>query len=217
MSIRRKDIHGKKFGTLTVKAFAGLDNSGSAYWNCLCICGRVKRVRGSSLRNGDVQTCTSAACRAKLGIQTTYTTHGGTGTPEFQAWHNMKQRCENPNHRQFHVYGGRGIQVCARWASFENFLADMGPRPSPDHSIDRYPDQNGNYCPENCRWATQKQQTRNMRRNVNITYRGVTRCATDWAILLGLDPSTIIRRHRLRWSVPDILSPRRHNCKGVAI
>src|SRR5262245_33615736 len=89
-----------------------------------------------------------------------------------QIWRGMIRRCENPNDSRYEDYGARGISVCARWRdSFEAFAEDMGPRPSPDHSIDRYPNNNGNYEPGNCRWATQKQQARNMRTNRRLKFR----------------------------------------------
>lgn len=92
------------------------------------------------------------------------TTHGMSSTPEFKAWVNMKDRCYNPNYNKFEIYGGAGIKVCAKWrGDFAAFYADMGPRPSPGYSLDRYPDPFGDYEPGNCRWATYKQQRHNRR------------------------------------------------------
>ena len=98
---------------------------------------------------------------------------GVNNHPLYAAWSGMVNRCTNPNNTSYHLYGGRGIAVCDRWVeSFENFLADMGPRPSPRHSIDRFPDNDGNYEPANCRWATPKQQGRNVRKNLIVDLDG---------------------------------------------
>lgn len=113
---------------------------------------------------------------------------------EYTAWGNMKGRCYRPSCRDFHNYGGRGIQMCDRWReSFINFYSDMGDRPSPKHSIDRI-DTHGNYTPENCRWATSKEQCHNMRRNNNYTHNGITKCLSQWASDTGIDRATLYQR-----------------------
>ena len=110
----------------------------------------------------------------------------GKYTPEFRIWGSMKQRCLNPNSKYFKHYGGRGISICTSWlASFDNFLSDMGRRPTDNHEIDRI-DVNGNYSRDNCRWATKKQQMRNTRRAVTWTIGGITKSAADWAEELGM-------------------------------
>jgi hypothetical protein len=117
-------------------------------------------------------------------------------TPEYRAWSAMKLRCANPNNEQYHNYGGRGITVCDRWRqSFAAFLVDMGPRPSPRHSIDRI-DNNGNYEPGNCRWATSREQNRNRRNNIVLTHDGRTMCLADWARELGVPRGTLLARYR---------------------
>lgn len=98
---------------------------------------------------------------------------------EYQCWQDMRRRCLNPKRRDYARYGGRGIKVCDRWASFATFLADMGPRPSPKHSLDRI-DNLGHYEPGNCKWATAAEQTRNRRSNLHVTIDGVTKVAADW-------------------------------------
>ncbi len=144
-----------------------------------------------------------------------HTTHGATvnqqTTPEYRAWFGMKQRCYYKTHIQFKDYGGRGIRVCDRWRdSFENFLADMGPRPSRAYSLDRFPDMHGDYEPSNCRWATSSEQHRNRRNNRLITFGGETRCITAWAEAYGINPSTL--HHRLKRGTPlaDALTNKLH-------
>jgi len=117
-----------------------------------------------------------------------------TDTPEWRAWHGMFDRCYRASYVHYHNYGGRGISVCQRWhGSFENFFADMGQRPGPKYSLDRI-DTNGNYEPDNCRWATATQQNLNQRRTVMLTYNGVTLPLVEWAIEVGIHSETIRRR-----------------------
>lgn len=110
----------------------------------------------------------------------------------------MHSRCRHRTARSYPNYGGRGIAVCERWGSFENFLADMGPRPSPRHSIDRI-DVNGNYEPSNCRWATRIEQARNTRKNRIITVGGATMCLAEWSEMTGVDDATIVNRLDRGW------------------
>jgi hypothetical protein len=128
----------------------------------------------------------------------------------YTIWAMMIQRCTNPKQRQFHLWGGRGIRVCQRWrASFTNFLADMGEPPTSKHSIDRYPDKNGNYEPGNCRWATTAEQTRNSSRNHLITFNGKTQCLADWANEIGIPFYRLAQRlNKLGWPVEQALSVR---------
>ncbi len=128
--------------------------NGKRLWLCKCICGKDTMVSSADLRAGETRSC---GC---LRLEGTRTTHGGSGTPEHQAWKHMRGRCYNPRNKKYVYYGFKGIKVCDRWDSFENFLADMGPKPSPKHSIDRI-DGNKDYYPENCRWATYKEQNDN--------------------------------------------------------
>ncbi len=125
-------------------------------------------------------------------------THGAcinyASTSEYLAWEKMKSRCYNRNFNHYKNYGGRGIKVCPRWRdSFENFLKDMGLKPTPKHSLERK-NNNGHYEPGNCVWATQKEQTRNTRRTTQLTYRGVTKSLPDWADEYGLLRHTLYCR-----------------------
>ena len=113
--------------------------------------------------------------------------------PAYECWRNMRRRCDNPNRPDYKHYGGRGIQVCPEWSSFHQFLADMGPRPSSDHSIERN-DTNGNYEPSNCRWATSAEQKRNTRASAWVVVNGKKVCLTEAAELLGTHVQTFYSR-----------------------
>ena len=134
-------------------------------------------------------------------------THGLAGTVEYNAWLAAKQRCEGLTLAGYKNYGGRGIKVCERWKrSFENFLADMGRRPSVRHSLDRI-DVNGNYEPGNCRWATRKEQNLNKTSSVRLTFKGKTQTATEWAQEIGVKAKTLQLRVRRGWPIERILAP----------
>lgn len=121
-------------------------------------------------------------------------------------WCCMKHRCGNPDNSAYKHYGARGIRVCDRWLkSFETFCSDMGPRPSLRHSIDRI-DNDGNYEPGNCRWATRSEQARNTRRTISVAFRGDVMCLKDWAAVLGIPYDTIKKRLRMGWAVERALS-----------
>lgn len=124
--------------------------------------------------------------------------------PEYAVWSAMLSRCNNPKNSNYHRYGARGIVVCERWLKFKNFIADMGPRPSGEHSLDRI-DNDGNYEPENCRWATLKEQARNTSRNRLLTHDGRTMCLDDWAREIDVSPSCL--SHRLeKMTVSEAIS-----------
>ncbi len=134
------------------------------------------------------------------------TAHGQAGkTSEYNTWCAMKSRCNNPNNQDYKIYGGKGIRVCERWNKFENFIFDMGIKPSAKHTLDRYPNKNGNYEPSNCRWATAKEQARNTSINVNITFHGETLCVSEWAERLGVDNSVLQQRLKT-WPLKDALT-----------
>lgn len=153
------DMTGQKFGRLLVIERSGRSTRGFVAWLCQCDCGGTKIADGGSLREGFVKSC---GCLLIETAAERNFKHGRCGTPEHRAWKALRGRCNNPNDPAYANYGGRGIRVCERWNSFDNFLADMGLKPTPKHSIDRI-DNNGNYEPGNCRWATDSQQNKNKR------------------------------------------------------
>lgn len=162
-----KDLTGQKFGRLIVASFLCASKRGVAIWRCTCTCGKEVAVRGGNLRSGNTSSC---GCWNREVRRTKTLIHGhrvgGACSSEYGSWCGMKGRCHNKKDKAYKWYGGRGISVCERWRdSFEAFYEDMGPKPSPELSIDRI-DNDGNYEPGNCRWATAKQQTRNSRKRV---------------------------------------------------
>jgi hypothetical protein len=126
-------------------------------------------------------------------------THRQSYSKEYGAWKQMLQRCRNPKNDAYQNYGGRGIRVCAAWLRFEGFFADMGPRPSPQHTVERI-DNDGNYEPGNCRWATRSEQLRNRRNNIFVEILGVRMCLRDACAFLGIPMSTA--RYRIRRGLP---------------
>ena len=135
-------------------------------------------------------------------------THGMARTPEHNVWAQMKQRCFNPNHKRYLDWGGRGITICDRWKnSFNNFLADMGSRPTAKHSIDRI-DNDGDYCPDNCRWATKAEQDNNRRSNRFITIDDDTLTIAQWENKMGFNKNVIQNRLNMGWSEYDaVMTP----------
>lgn len=159
--MRLIDLTAKKFARLTVLRRATNSRCGLVRWECKCICGNVAVVCGRFLRTGVTRSC---GC-LKLEV---VSKHGVTKKkqrpPEYDCWASMIKRCENQNCKGWKWYGARGISVCPEWRnSFEAFIAYIGPRPTPKHSIDRYPNNDGNYEPGNVRWATQSEQNKNKR------------------------------------------------------
>lgn len=189
-----KDLTGNVFGRLTVCAPERF--GGRLMWRCRCSCGAITSARPSRLLSGRTRSCgcLQRDTRIKHG-------HGGAGDArrsEYRIWDAMIQRCVNPRNRYYPMYGGRGIVVCERWRNYLHFIADMGPRPH-GHSIERI-DNDGGYCPENCRWATRFEQQRNRRNNVLVTFDGETMCSVDWDIRRGFPKGIVRGRILLGWT-----------------
>lgn len=212
-----KDISGQKFGRLLVLKYFGSTPDGAAVFECSCDCGNRKLVRGQNIVHGKTLSCgclRSETTRRILATRpnrpdwrTTKThghTTGGKCTPEWMAWSAMRNRCMNPSNASYRHYGGRGITVCSDWNYFEKFLKDMGPRPSPKHSLERKNNDLG-YGPQNCKWATRKEQCNNTRKVVRLTLRGVTMTKSQWAKKLKISRAALDRR-LAKWPVEKSLS-----------
>lgn len=198
------NLLGRRFGKLVVQAKDPVRSSnGGVKWVCLCDCGNTASIRGDALTSAGTSSC---GCIRVDSFRDMATSHGLRRSPEYNSWHSAKQRCTNPNAKQYKNYGGRGIQFCDHWMSFENFYLDMGKRPSPQHSVERK-DNNGNYEPGNCVWASKKEQANNTSKNVFYEYRGSKySIAQLWEISQSIGscvalPTIFSRIHSLGWSV----------------
>lgn len=197
-----KDLTNRVFGKLTAISYAGLVPVGkkmAAAWLCRCECGTERPIPAGSLLSGNSSSCGCVRLE-KLRVQSTK--HGLSGTSENQIWREMKCRCSNPKRAD---YCGRGIAVCERWMTFDNFYADMGPRPSKKHSIDRIDNDKG-YEPDNCRWATWSEQMRNTRANRLLELNGERKTVAEWVEVTGIVKNTIFKRLKLGWSDEKILT-----------
>lgn len=193
------DLTDWRFGQLTVIRFAGYQHK-QAFWLTRCDCGNERTIRANSLLRGNSSSC---GCQRKGFLKHGYarTDHK---TATYRSWIAMRTRCGNPNIPKYQDYGGRGIRVCERWNSFESFLADMGERP-PGMSIDRI-DNDGDYCPENCKWSTNKEQCRNQRWTVRLTYNGETKTRQEWCEVYGIKLSTLRERLLRGWTLDQVFN-----------
>jgi hypothetical protein len=195
---------GKKFGRFVVESICdGYKNRSISKVSCVCECGKRKDVLLRNVLNGKSSSC---GCYRSQRIREIATTHGLSNSRTYGIWNGMIQRCTNSNRRGFPDYGGRGIGVCQRWLnSFEAFLEDMGHPPSRKHSIERI-ENDGNYEPVNCRWATSREQSLNKSTNRWITFGGRTQCLEDWAKETGIDKTTIFNRLKAGWEASKALA-----------
>lgn len=196
---------GQVYGAWTVVDVSGQKTG--AMVRCVCNCGTERDVRAYSLEQGKSKDC---GCLKSERLRKANTKHGNTSHELWDVFYQMNNRCSNPSHPYYYCYGGRGITVCSRWRitdkeGFSNFISDMGERPR-GLTLDRI-DNEGGYCPENCRWATRKQQANNTRTVRLITYDGKTLSLSDWAEELGVDVTTVLHRlDIMKLSVEDALT-----------
>ena len=168
MARKFEDISGMRSGRLVAKQYIESNKNGSAKWLCVCDCGTEKVIFAQSIKYGK-----SLSCGCLLRIRKATAKHGLSSTKQYKAWAGIIQRCTNPKNHKWHRYGGRGITVCDRWRTYDNFLSDMGERPA-GLSVDRI-DNDGNYEPANCRWSTPKEQSNNTSFNVKKGNHGISK------------------------------------------
>ena len=171
-------------------------------WLCRCDCGKQSNVQALNLRSGGSKSC---GCSRDDNRHLPAAKHNMCKTKEYAAWRAALNRCNNPNVESYPRYGGRGIAVCNRWDSFENFFEDMGKAPSKDHSLGRI-DNEGNYEPTNCEWQTIVEQGSNKSNNINLSLNGKTQTASAWCRELGIKSSCMFARIASGWSDEKILT-----------
>jgi hypothetical protein len=200
----KEDLTNRKFERLTVKEYLG---GRECLWRCECACGKTVNIRGGSLRSKNTTSC---GCARPGKVSASRTKHGHTkgacASSEYRSWRQMIARCERKTCPDYHNYGGRGIKVCRRWREdFAAFFADMGPRPSKAHTIDRR-ENSGDYEPGNCHWTTRKEQNRNTRRNRLLTLDSETKTLIEWAEAIGLSQTGLAHRLARGWDLRRALT-----------
>lgn len=199
---RFRNLEGRVFGRCKVEAFYDWhihpNGTRRAKWNCVCSCGKTFITASNNLLSGDTVSC---GC-ARIGARG----DGSRKHPLYETWAGMIQRCENPSHQDFHYYGGRGIIVCEKWRmSFTEFLKDIGIKPSNGHSLDRFPNKDGNYEPGNVRWATAREQCLNKRNNRFIEHNGVRLTLSEWSEKTGQPIGRLFKRIAMGWTIERAL------------
>lgn len=210
----RPDLVGKKYGDILIVGapFRVRKSSERTDWMVVVQCCRCLSHKCCFLDNIIGQKTKSCGCLRDAKVQEAVGKHNKTGTSIYNAWLSMKARCYNPKNKAYANYGGRGIKVCDRWlgeSGFLNFYADVGDRPSDGHSLDRI-DNEGDYGPDNCRWATKIEQSLNKRCSLVLTIDGVTKHCREWADERGLAYGTVIKRMKKGCKGEECLKPSRN-------
>lgn len=193
------DLTGQRFGRWMVLERVWRSDSTQTLWLCRCDCGNMGILNTRNLRSGKSKSC---GCLQKEAVSKSNTIHGMRNTRLYTIWLKMKNRCQNSNHKDYHLYGGRGITVCNEWQQFEPFYEwAMSNGYSEDLTIDRI-NNDGGYSPDNCRWATVKEQANNKRNTCWVTYNGETRTLSEWSELVGIKHSVLQSRIcKLHWDI----------------
>lgn len=208
---QKEYVIGKKYNRLTVLEEITPISKYRRRVRCICECGNINDCQLSNLKSGHVKSC---GCYNRDINSITHTTHGMRQSNEYKSYRKMLERCYYEKDINYHNYGGRGIIVCERWLeSFENFFEDMGYKPTAKHSIERN-DPNGNYEPNNCSWATKKEQNNNRTNNTRYQYDGMNMTQAQWAEYLGIPYGKIIRHMRNGVSFPEIVEYVKKNGTG---
>jgi hypothetical protein len=193
------DLSRNTYGRLT--AIAPVGKTQKIRWLCICECGSETVVDTNNLEHGKTKSC---GCLQREYVVAKLTTHGMSGSKEHMIYRGMKSRCENQNSSDYPNYGGRGIGICDRWQKLENFYADMGKCPK-GMTLDRI-DNDGDYKPGNCKWATRRQQANNKRNNRFIEYNGKRLTLAQWSRRAGISPAVIRSRIYRGWPIERALT-----------
>ena len=200
------DLTGQRFGRLTVVKYAGVNSSSRAMWECVCDCGGKKITSGKNLKSGWALSCGCLQRETRANNGKKNKTHGQKGTRLYNTWAHMKQRCENPKNDDYNNYGGRGICVCDEWQEFEPFYEwAMSNGYNEKLTIDRI-DVNGNYEPNNCRWADAYTQHNNTRTNTYVVYKGQRKTASQWSRELKISKCRLYRQLKNGKTLEEIIN-----------
>jgi hypothetical protein len=196
------DLTGQKFGYIAITDRGFNNKWGEATWNGICACGSFINVVAGDLKSGHTKSC---GCLNKEKVIERNTTHGMAYNPLYYIWYEMINRCYNTNHKSYKYYGAKGIKVCQRWLdSLENFIEDMGERPE-SYTVERV-NRKGDYCKENCIWATRKVQQNNTSRNVWLEFKEEKKTIAQWAYFYGIPYNTLWQRLKVGWSIEKALT-----------
>ena len=196
---------GDKYNRLTAIKFSHRNKWYEQFWLFKCDCGNEKNINVSNVRNETTMSCGCLGKERRMKAIKNRKTHRMSNTKIYTTWERMKARCLNKNYHNYKDYGGRGITVCDEWMEFENFYKDMGNKPE-GKSIDRI-NNDGNYCKENCKWSTPKEQNNNSRNNHLLTYKGKTLTISQWAEKTGIKYGTLKSRiNSYNWSIKKALT-----------